>query len=289
MLAQRTLSLNVLGCGVSIHCEHPEAWALLHANFSAMATSTVPPDLVYYVAADDHAFHVWRHHELVAHVHDLGALVYVVDSDIIVHLQLIRKDLLFIHGAVVTDAAGAHILTGRSGAGKSTTCWGLVRRGFDYLSDELAPICPADGMVQPFPRALCLKTASPDGSALPRGTHVTARGLHVPVSSLPGRNASRPSPVRTLLFVEYAAGRAKPTVRPIGPAEAAARLYPNILNALAHQDAAISGVSRVVSSARAFVVDAAELAATCDAIHSALPRNDHDAIARLTMGIVPVR
>lgn len=278
MSVQRSLSLHVLGCGVSIHCDHSDAMALLRANFWAMIARTLDADLRYRVVAQGHTFVVWRNDDvLVGNARDLGALVYILDSDIIVQLQLIRKELLFIHGAVVTDATGAHILTGHSGAGKSTTCWGLLQRGFGYLSDELAPIHLVHTTVHPFPRALCLKNSPPKGFELPPETCGTPRGFHIPVSSLPSCETAVPLPVRTLLFVEYAADREKPAVCPIGPAEAAARLYPNVLNALAHHDAAMNGVTRVASSARAFLVQAAELRATCDGIQTALRHDHHDA------------
>ena len=248
---------------------------LLHANFGAMVVRRARPDVRYGIARDGDVLRVWRGTEIVGSADDLGSLIYLLDSDLVIRLQLMRRDLLFVHGAVVTDAAGAHVLTGRSGAGKSTTCWGLLHRGFGYLSDELAPVRLSDLTVHPFPRALCTKAAPPAGFELPRETAVTPRGFHVPVSRLPSWAPAVALPVRTLLFVEYAPGRLAPSLRAVSPAEAAARLYPNVLNPLAHEDDALRGIAAVASAARAFVVEAADLSATCDAIVAALRVPDH--------------
>jgi HprK-related kinase A len=47
-----------------------------------------------------------------------------------------------------------------SGSGKSTLCAGLVNRGWRLLSDELAVLDPADGMLVSIPRPVSLKNAS---------------------------------------------------------------------------------------------------------------------------------
>lgn len=289
MPVQADLLLRVLDRAVALRCDDPAVGDLLHANFAAMVVPRARPDVRYRIARDGDVFRVWRGTDLVGSAADLGGLIYLLDSDLVIRLQLMRRDLLFVHGAVVADAAGAHVLTGRSGAGKSTTCWGLLHRGFGYLSDELAPVRLSDITVHPFPRALCTKTAPPAGFELPRETAVTPRGFHVPVSGLPSWAPTTALPVRTLLFVEYAAGRPAPSLRAISPAEAATRLYPNVLNALAHDDDALRGIAAVASSARAFVVEAADLSATCDAISAALRAPDHGSESREAATVQAVR
>lgn len=257
--------------GISVHCDDPVAMDALRHNFSAMTVPAAEPDLRYRVSPNAAATHVVHcGSRLVGHAPDLGHLIYMVDSDLIIQLQLIRTDLLFLHAAVLSTEGGAHLLVGRSGAGKSTTCWGLLHHGMTYLSDELAPIDLGGMIVHPFPRALCMKTPPPAAYQLPQGVLGTSRGFHVPVSRIPRPNGVAPAAVRTVFFVEYEPARRRPSVRPIGRAEAAARLYPQVLNALAHGDDAMHGVTRVASAARAFVVEAAELSATCEAIQAVL-------------------
>ena len=56
------------------------------------------------------------------------------------------------------------------------------------------------------------------------------------------------------------------TVTPIGHAEAAFRLYPNILNALAHQNEGLDAARRLTEHVRCFRVNGGPLRSTCDMI-----------------------
>jgi HprK-related kinase A len=60
----------------------------------------------------------------------------------------------------VASSHRAAILPGLAGQGKSTLCAGLTHRGWRLLSDEVAPILPADGRVLPVPRPISLKNES---------------------------------------------------------------------------------------------------------------------------------
>lgn len=64
------------------------------------------------------------------------------------------------HGGAVERDGRVVVVAGESGRGKSTLTAALVRRGFGYLTDEVAAVVPHDLSVVPFPKALDL-----DGSA----------------------------------------------------------------------------------------------------------------------------
>lgn len=193
----------------------------------------------------------------------LGELTYVIESDLIVRLQLDRPDLLFVHAAALEKEGVVHLVTGHSGAGKSTTCWGLLHEGFRYLSDEIAPIEVETGRVHAYPHALCMKRDPPPTHPVPAGTRRTSRGLHIPIGRDRLAALDPPPVVKSVLFVEYDPERPEPAAHPIGPAEAAARLYPNVLNALAHADHGLSVVSRLSAQIEAYRLESAMLAPTC--------------------------
>jgi hypothetical protein len=67
---------------------------------------------------------------------------------------LSRAGILAIHAGVVALDGRAILVSGRSGRGKTTLVLGLLRRGLDLLSDELALIAPDDRTVLAYPRAL---------------------------------------------------------------------------------------------------------------------------------------
>ena len=69
---------------------------------------------------------------------------------------------LVVHAAVVERHGMALIFPGSPGSGKSTLCAALVNRGWRLLSDEMALISLANGLVTPFPRPVSLKNASID-------------------------------------------------------------------------------------------------------------------------------
>lgn len=67
---------------------------------------------------------------------------------------------LIIHSAVVERNGLAFIFPGTPGSGKSTLCAALVCRGWRLLSDEMALVLLADGLVYPVPRPVSLKNHS---------------------------------------------------------------------------------------------------------------------------------
>lgn len=183
---------------------------------------------------------------------DTGDLILALESDLVVQVQLRRPDLLFLHAAVLEKGNVCHLLTGHSGAGKSTTCWGLLCRGFGYLSDEMAPIDIDAMTVLPYPHALCLKSAPPPGFEVPEMTRRTSRGYHLPTSRFDFVHTGDSLPLRSIFFVEYDASRTRTDVSEAEGAEAATRLYPNTLNALAHDNAALPAVAAIAAHCRAW-------------------------------------
>jgi HprK-related kinase A len=69
---------------------------------------------------------------------------------------------LIIHAAVVEKNGRAAILPAPPGSGKSTLCAALVQRGWRLLSDEMALLRLADGVLLPMARPVSLKNASID-------------------------------------------------------------------------------------------------------------------------------
>jgi hypothetical protein len=97
-----------------------------------------------------------------------------------------------LHAAVVAGEGRAWLISGPSGSGKSSLGQALLGRGYELLSDDLAPLSLADGLVHPFPRRLGLVRDSdrpaPEGAILLGGkAYVTADqiGVRVATEALP--------------------------------------------------------------------------------------------------------
>jgi len=73
---------------------------------------------------------------------------------------LSRSGILTIHSGVVARDGRAILVSGRSGRGKTTLVLGLLRRGLDLLSDELALVAPDNRTVLAYPRGLHVRPAA---------------------------------------------------------------------------------------------------------------------------------
>src|SRR5262245_15643615 len=190
---------------------------------------------------------------------DDGTFLATFDRDISVELQKIRRDLYFAHAAVLIRRA-AVMLVAKPGGGKSTLTWAMLHHGFGFLSDELAPVDPYTWQLPPCPRTLPLKRKPPASYPLPRRTVVTSRSLHV--QDVPGPVGKAPALLEAVVFVHYNPGAARPAIRRLTAAEAGARLYANVLNALAHASDGLDGAVRITAACPCYELVSADLPAT---------------------------
>jgi hypothetical protein len=72
----------------------------------------------------------------------------------LIHWWAQQHHLLLLHAGCVGTAAGAALLVGKSGSGKSTTALHCALAGFRYLSDDLCLV-----RTQPAPNAYCPSAA----------------------------------------------------------------------------------------------------------------------------------
>jgi hypothetical protein len=92
-----------------------------------------------------------------------GAMLTWVIADVSARSLRTVGDHVAVHAGVVARDGRAVMLPAPPDHGKTTTTIGLVRAGFDFLSDECAAIGLADGLVHPFVRPLL---PAPDSMAL---------------------------------------------------------------------------------------------------------------------------
>jgi HprK-related kinase A len=119
---------------------------------------------------------------------------------------------LMVHAAVVERGGCAILLPGTSGAGKSTLSTVLSSRCWRLLSDEVAIIRTADGLVLPHPRPISLKNESidmmegrlPDAYLSKRydgTTKGTVAFLRPPEDAI--EKASTPAKPKTVVFPQF--------------------------------------------------------------------------------------
>ena len=247
--------LRVLSCDVAVRCGDKSANTLLRECYSAFLTpgdANSRPALAYDVSLLGHASG-WMLScgETTIRCQDAYDLIYEFEKDMTERLQLLRADLFFVHGAALSVAERCVIISGESGSGKSSLAWCLSHSGFEYLSDELAPIDPSTLAVEPYPHALCLKAEPLCEPELPDSTQYTTASKHIPAYELPTRALDQSCPLSFLVFIDKVLNGRDLVVRGIGNAESAARLYSNGLNQLSHPGEGlpiVAAITRTVPS-----------------------------------------
>jgi len=199
-----------------------------------------------------------------------GEALYWLEKHLTIDIQKQRPDLLFLHAAVVSYRERTLLMSGPSGAGKSSLTWGLLHKGYGYMSDELAPVDPATGHVWPYLRAINLKQPLPAPYAPPSGYLETEHALHIPVHLIPSDCERRPRPVTDVLLIEYAGRHRQPRIDSLRHAEALSRLYPNLLNGLAHAQAGLPALSRVVERSHCYHFETGDLNTSCKLLENQL-------------------
>jgi hypothetical protein len=267
------LTLNILRRGVRVSCADAAARSLLAAAYGSMQGCPAVTDLDYTVGRSGElpGFFIERPGRRPLAAADDGRLLAQFDKDICVELQRLRPDLYFVHAAVLVHRDRAVMLVAKSGVGKSTLCWALLHHHFGYLSDELAPVDVKTLHVHPYGRALMVKREPPAPYAIAAGVR-TSRGIHVPAAELPGQFGNGPTPLGAVFFLRREPGVLTPSIRAIGVAEAAARLYANTLNALAHDGDGLDAAIRITAARPCFELTTADLGATCALVLAALER-----------------
>ena len=122
--------------------------------------------------------------------------------------------LILTHGAAIGRDGRAALMPAYFGSGKSTLTASLVKSGFRYFSDDMAPLTSsATPEVAPFPVDLCLKEGSwaplapfyPELGGLEPGCKGDGRAVkYIPVPQ--NSMAEAPAPVKFLLFPSYQPG-----------------------------------------------------------------------------------
>lgn len=264
------LQLEVLDCGVQIECADEHAHALLQSIYHSFKRPIAQTRVSYHITpgSSDSLF-IARDGGRPEIASGPGDFICKFDKDLIVETQKLRPDLYFVHAAVVAFRDRAIVLVAPSGFGKSTTTWALLHHGFEYLSDEIAPIDPRTFRVLPFPRALCLKKEPPGGYPLPPQVALTGRTIPVPTSLFPNGPVGEPLPLSTIVFLRFIGDGQPPVLKAMGTAEATVRLLINALNPLAHPQYGLDDAMTIVAKTRSFELLTGDLRSTCELIRSA--------------------
>src|SRR4030095_15972274 len=264
------IELSVFDCDIRVECLDRQAASLLNSNYGWFQRAVEEPQISYRITRQGKADGrlIARNGAYPELARDDGDFLHMFEKDMTIETQKLRSDLYFVHAAAVELDGHALALVAPSGYGKSTTTWGLLHHGFKYLSDELAPVHLTAMQVHPFPHALCLKTLPPNEYPLPEETIFTTRTAHVPAQFLPCETLSETVPLHAIFFVRFIDEIPDPVLKPMAKGEAAARLFTNALNPLAHSGEGLDGAIEIVSKTHCFELLSSSLTSTCELIKS---------------------
>jgi hypothetical protein len=145
---------------------------------------------------------------------------------------------LQIHAGVVSNGQKCLLLPAAPGGGKTTLTAALAAAGFQYFSDEVALLEEPDLEVRPVPIGLSIKSGALEvlaplfpqlrrSARHTREDFETVSYLNPPMASF-SYDLNRTYPAGWIVFPQYAPG-ASTELRPIGKAEALARLMKEVL------------------------------------------------------------
>ncbi len=280
---------------LSIRCACVETMRTFRALYAGFEADPPPPDAIqidvrrtragrsfrrrYEVWADGtKRFTVWDHNALLPHIE--LALNW--------HIMLYLPRYYQVHAGVMEIGGEGVIFPAAPGSGKSTLTAGLLARGWRYLSDEFALIDPETLLLQPYPKALCIKKGSFDVlrglgvSWRRRGEYVKGNKGRVTfvrpgeihpqalgaTGGLPARAAC---PIRHIIFCDYQPGRS-PSMEPISRADAVLRLNRQSFNFLKFRARGIAILSDVARGAHCYQLASGAIDETCDLVARAVAR-----------------
>lgn len=230
------LRLRLLDSIVEIDTDDGEAAALLSLLWAPMTTEGAgEPARSYTVARDDRGWTATAGDSLVALHETLWGVTDALRYDMLELCESNLESYVSLHAAGVARGDELVLLAGESGAGKTTLTLALLDAGWSYLTDDVAPVSVATGLVHPFPKPLGVKEtatwhrvrdAFPSIELAPPGGSFLVPATRWDV-------ATEPLPLSALLFPRFEAG-ASLEVERLSAAKAAAlasaylrRLDPN--------------------------------------------------------------
>jgi hypothetical protein len=195
-----------------------------------------------------------------------GDCLYSIEASISGDLTRYDHGLHFVHGAVVYAGQGDILLTGNSGAGKTTLSLALAARGLQVGCDDIAVLNPLDGLLQPHVRCFHIDARSAEllaglGLELPadalRDQFVTPFDLGMP----------EPPPARPrFVFLLEPERRQAPSIVPETQAQAASALLLQTGRGRFSDLESVRAIARLTGAARCFRLWSGDLAATTDAV-----------------------
>jgi hypothetical protein len=209
-----------------------------------------------------------------------GSMLEWVISNVTTEAVTRATDLVCVHASAAALDGRAIVLPARSGHGKSTTVAGLVRAGWDLLTDEAALFDPCDGLVHPFPRPIALSAASMSlfpglAESLPASYELFRRpDHHVMADDLRPGGLGSPARVAFVVLPSYAPGVTE--LIPLARSEALLEILRGTFNLEHVGGNEVETLGRIVGSADCYRLHIGSLDAAVNLIRGLFAEGQED-------------
>jgi hypothetical protein len=265
------MKYNILGVPIEVDTHLCEVNEYLLNIYSYFRGKDIDEPKIHYTATSEksttwegNSYSIHRNGRIVgnyAYVEEfLLELEHIIMDDVMMQLT----NLFFVHAAVLVKNKEAVILAGPSHAGKSTLAMALSRRGYYYLSDEVAPIEPKNYMVYPFPRGIKLRKEVLEVLAL-QDCLAGKRQYIVDVGNKDIIDANSSFEIKYILFPTYVPSKV-PELTPVSAAIALGMLAKCSLNFHTFGGDPLSFLTELVMNAGCYKFVTNELDRSCKVI-----------------------
>ncbi len=205
--AYRSPCYRALNLTFGVRSTEPDVGAFLGHVLSGLERVEEDPEVWYSIALStaesDPVYPLLFGSELIVRAHSkpfaIETLLWHLNRATVEHAD----PYIVLHaGGVALNGSGA-IISGPSGAGKTTLTAALVRAGCGYLTDEALAIDPLTGLLHPYAKALSIKRGSWEllADLRPPATELSPRVWHVAPTDLRPDAIAGPTPPSLILLL----------------------------------------------------------------------------------------
>jgi hypothetical protein len=236
---------------VIVRTDDPRVSQFVRETYEHMLTDSTCEVVGEVTVLSDHGtFEIRRSNKAGLSAEEPSALFPQIVDDVLDEFMEARPDLLWLHAGVAQRDGMAVLIPARSGGGKSTITTAFVEHGWQFMSDDIAPIMIGELRVLSYPQR-------PTRRKFP-GNHVAdgrIGGLErESVSLAPDDVHLGHADLKTIIFPEFGA-RATPRLTRLTPGEGAMKLIGSVRNFLDHREAAIEAIADVARAAELYQFD----------------------------------
>lgn len=199
-----------------------------------------------------------------------GEAISSLEAAITADLTRYPHGMHVVHGGVVYGPTGDLLLSGNSGAGKTTLGLGLATRGFRVGGDDMSVYDPAADLYVPHPRCFHIDARSAELLA-GIGLELPAEGMRDEFVTPGDLGLAKPPPARVrFVFLLEPERLAAPRIEPETQAQAASRLLMQTGRGAFTDMDGVRAIARLTGGAKCYRVWSGELGATVTALTNVL-------------------